>query len=309
MRSSDIGAAAFSMVGLGGYELEDDPTWPGARDVLEAAVESGIDWIDTAESYFDTANERTIAAALRDVGGTMKISSKVAPAPDGTGFRPDEVRAACEGSLERLGVERLDMYLLHWPDETGVPLEDTWTAMRRLVEDGLVLLAGLSNFDRAQIELCRSVGPVDVIQEGLSPIDHLETLELASWCASQGIGVVTYEPLANGMLAGAIDAPEDLGRVVEDYEEWPFWQRLFSPGRFERSAAVRDGMRAVADRLGCSLAQLALAWNLHQEGVSATLAGSRNPAHVRSNAEAADIVLTQDQLVELDSLIPLGPTV
>jgi aryl-alcohol dehydrogenase-like predicted oxidoreductase len=309
VRTVSIGSETFSAVGLGGYELEDDPDWPGARDVLKAAIESGIDWIDTSEVYFDKENERTIGAALRDIAGWMRISSKVGPSPDGSGFKADQIRQACQGSLDRLGIERLDMFLLHWPDEAGVSLEETWTAMRRLVEDGLVLLAGLSNFDQAQIEQCLSIGPVDVIQEGLSPIDHLETLDLSRWCNKHGIGVVTYEPLGNGMLAGAIESPEDFVRVVgEDYQKWPFWQRLFSPGKFERSVVVRDGLQAAADQIGCSLPQIALAWNLHQEGVSATLAGTRNPDHARTNAEAADIVLTQDQLIELDELIPLGPT-
>jgi aryl-alcohol dehydrogenase-like predicted oxidoreductase len=298
-----------SKVGLGGYEFEDDPDWAGARDVLAAALDAGIDWLDTSEAYFDGMNELTIGRALRDIGGEISISTKVAPAPDGTGFADGQIRKACETSLERVGVESIQMYLLHWPDGSGVPLEETWSAMRRLVDDGLVERVGLSNFDREQIERCLGVGPVDLIQEGLSPIDHLETRELARWCAERGIAVVTYEPLANGMLAGAIHAPEDFSRVVgDDYPSWPFWQRLFSPGRFEHSEAVANGMRAVADRIGCTIAQVAIAWNLHQVGVTATLAGSRNPAHVRANAAAAGITLTTDQLEELDALIPFGPT-
>jgi aryl-alcohol dehydrogenase-like predicted oxidoreductase len=181
--------------------------------------------------------------------------------------------------------------------------------MRQLVEDGAIARAGLSNFDRSQIERCLAVGPVDVIQEGLSPIDHLETRDLARWCKQQGIGVVTYEPIANGMLAGAIHRSEDLSRVVgDDYREWGFWKRLFSPGRFERSEAVRDGMQEVANEIGCSLPQLALAWNIHQDGVMATLAGTTNPEHARTNAAAADVELTDEQLAQLDALIPLGPT-
>jgi aryl-alcohol dehydrogenase-like predicted oxidoreductase len=180
--------------------------------------------------------------------------------------------------------------------------------MRRLVDDDLVTHVGVSNFDQRQLERCLRVGPVDLIQEGLSPIDHLETRELARWCSERGIAVVTYEPLGNGMLAGAIRAPEDFARVVgDDYEEWPFWQRLFSPGRFARSEEVTDGMRAVADRVGCTLAQIAIAWNLHQPGVTATLAGTRSPAHIRDDAGAASIKLTDEQLAELDALIPLGP--
>ena len=307
MRSRTIGTTSISAVGLGGYELEDDPDWPGARDVLVAALEAGIDWIDTSENYFAERNEDVIGAAMRDVGATMQISSKVAPGPHNSGFLPEQIRAACAGSLERLGVDHLDIYFLHWPDD-AVPLEETWATMRALVDEGLVRLAGLSNFSRDQIERCRAIGPVDVIQEGLSPIDHLDTLDLARWCAEQGIGVVTYEPLANGMLAGAIHAPDDFARVVPDYAEWPFWQRLFAPGRFERSEAVRDGMQAMADRLGHTLAEVALAWNLHQAGVTATLAGTRSAEHARSNAAAADIELSPDLLAELDALIPLGPT-
>jgi aryl-alcohol dehydrogenase-like predicted oxidoreductase len=308
MRSAEIGGEWFSVVGLGGFELEDDPSWPGARDVLLAAIEGGVDWIDTAEQYYDRKNETVVAAALRDVGQPMKLSSKVAPLPDGTGYEPKQIREACEGSLERLDVDHLDMFLMHYPcDSTDGP-EDSWGAMRALVDDGLTRVVGLSNFERPDVERCLSVGPVDVLQEGLSLIDHLETLELARWCEQQHIGVVTYEPLGNGMLAGAITSADDFARVVPDYQEWGFWKRLFSPGRFERSQAVADGMRAVAERLGCSLAQLALAWNLQQAGVGATLAGTRSPAHARANAAAADIILSPEDLVDLDALIPLGPT-
>ncbi len=310
METREIGTTGVhvSVVGLGGYEFEDDVGWAGARDIVEAALGAGTNWIDTSEAYFDGVNERTIAAALGDVGEEVLLSTKVAPAPDGTGFKPDRIREACAKSLERLDVEQLDIYLLHWPDG-GVPLEATWAAMRGLVDDGLVRVAGLSNFDRDQIERCLAVGPVDLIQDGLSPIDHLDHRDLFRWCEERSIGVVTYEPLGNGMLAGAIGSPEDFVRVVgEDYMEWGFWKRLFSPGKFERSQTVVGGMRAMAEGIGCSLAQLALAWNMRQSGVTATLAGSRNPVHVRENAEAASIELTDGQLAELDGLILLGPT-
>jgi aryl-alcohol dehydrogenase-like predicted oxidoreductase len=310
VETKEIGATGvhISVVGLGGFEFEDDVGWIGARDVIEAALGAGMNWIDTSEAYFEGSNERTIAAALRDLGEEVILSTKVAPAPIGTGFEPDRVRDACTKSLERLEVQRLDIYLLHLPDR-GVPLEDTWGAMRGLVDDGLARLVGLSNFDRDQIERCLAVGPVDLIQDGLSPIDHLDHRELFRWCEERSIAVVTYEPLANGMLAGAIGSPDDFVRVVgEDYREWGFWKRLFSPGKFERSQTVAEGMRAMAEGIGCTLAQLALAWNTNQPGVTATLAGSRNPLHVRENAEATSIKLTDGQLAEVDALIRLGPT-
>ena len=160
MRSVEIGGESFSVVGLGGFEFEDDPDWPGAREVLLAAIEAGIDWIYTAEQYSDRKNEIVIAAALRDVGQPMKLSSKIAPLPDGTGFEPKQIREACEGSLERLGVDRLNMYLMHYPGESNDGLEESWGAMRALVDDGLTRLVGLSNFERPEEEELEHLPPL-----------------------------------------------------------------------------------------------------------------------------------------------------
>jgi myo-inositol catabolism protein IolS len=301
----------LSVIGLGGFELGDEPGAGRVGPVLEAALDAGIDWVDTSEVYSDRANERVVGAAIASTGarGRTRIATKVAPEQSGTGFGAEQIRAACLGSIGRLGIDRIDLYFLHWPDDTGVPLEETWTAMRSLVDDGLVRAAGLSNFDREQIERCAAIGPVDAVQDGLSLIDYLEHRELFRWCRERGIAAVTFEPLANGMLTGAVTSPEQFRRVVgDDYAEWPFWQRLFAVGKFERSKTVADGMRAIAGDVGCTLAQLALAWNIHQEGVSATLAGSTNPNHVRDNAEASSIVLADEQLAELDHLVAQGPT-
>ena len=297
----------ISIVGLGAYELGGDPTDERGRHVLDASLEAGINWVDTAEAYSDGRNEPTVAAAIGPRGHRILISTKVAPPPDGSGLWPEQVRAACERSLSRLGTDHADLYFVHAPDPS-VPVEETWGAMRALVDRGLVRAAGLSNFDRDQIERCRGVGPVDVVQDCLSPIDRLENRDLFQWCFAQGISVVTYEPLANGMMTGTVTAPSDFARVVgDDYQDWGFWKRLFSPGRFERSKAVADGIRAMAQETGCTMAQLAIAWNVHQHGVTATLAGTTSPAHARENAQAASIALTGDQLARLEDLVQQGP--
>ena len=308
MRYRTIGKdVSLSVVGLGGFEFGSDPGWADGPALLDAAIDAGTNWIDTAEEYHDGLNEPAIAAAIGSRRDELLLSTKVAPKPDGSGFEPAQIRQACEKSLRLLNTDHIDVFFLHYPDD-DLPVEGTWEAMRGLVDNGLVRLVGLSNYEREVIERCQAIGPVDVVQDGLCAIDHLENRALFRWCEEQGIGVVTYEPLGNGMLAGAINGPGDFVRVVgEDYEEWPFWQRLFSPGRFERSQAVVGGMRDVAAAIGCSLAQVALAWNLHQPGVSAALAGSTNADHVRDNAKAGDIELTDAQLAELDALIPLGP--
>jgi aryl-alcohol dehydrogenase-like predicted oxidoreductase len=298
---------AISIVGLGGYELGGEAGGERERQVLDAALESGINWVDTAETYSEGRNEPTVAAAIGRRRDRILISTKVGPEPDGTGLRPEQARAACRASLTRLNTDHVDLYFVHWPDR-AVPVEETWGAMRGLVDEGLVRAAGLSNFDRSDIERCRAVGPVDVVQECLSPIDGLGNRELFAWCAAEGTGVVTYEPLANGMMTGTVRSPTDFAPVVgDDYQEWGFWKRLFSHGRFERSKAVADGIRDLAGRIGCTMAQLAIAWNIHQRGVTAVLAGTTSAGHAKENAAAASIALTGDQLDELEALVRRGP--
>lgn len=135
--------------------------------------------------------------------------------------------------------------------------------------------------------------------------------DLIRWCGERGIGVLSYGPLAYALLTGAVGTRTSFDatdfRSGSD-ESSDFWQTLYAPGRIERSLAVVDAMRPIADRLGISLAQLALAWNIHQPGVTSAIAGSRNPEHVRSNAAAGDIRLDEATLAELEAILPLGPT-
>jgi aryl-alcohol dehydrogenase-like predicted oxidoreductase len=167
---------------------------------------------------------------------------------------------------------------------------------------------GVSNFDRALLERCLTVRHVDSLQQEFSML-ALEDRELIRWCGEQGIGVVSYGPLAYGLLTGAISAETSFDRsdFRSGNEEWDFWQKLFAPGKLERSLAVVDGLRPIAERLGCGVAQLALAWNVHQPSVTAAIAGSRNPEHVRSNAAAGDLELDAATLAELEALLALGP--
>jgi aryl-alcohol dehydrogenase-like predicted oxidoreductase len=139
---------------------------------------------------------------------------------------------------------------------------------------------------------------------------NLENRELVRWCGQQGIGVVAYGPLAYGLLTGALTAETRFAEkdFRSGHEESDFWQKLFAPGKIERSLDVVEAMRPIAERLGATVAQLALAWNVHQPGVTAAIAGSRNSAHVRSNATAGDLGLDEAALSELDAVLSLGPS-
>jgi len=305
----------ISVLGYGAWEAGAGSEWgdaPPADRIVEAirtVLETGINWIDTAEVYGEGRSEEMVALAITGHRDEVLLATKVAPQPDGSGFRPEQVRRACIESLRRLRTGHLDLYQLHWPDDTGVPLEDTWGEMAALVDEGLVRAIGVSNFDRALIERCEAVRHVDSLQQELSML-QLEDRELVAWCATNGTGVLSYGPLAYGLLTGAIgpDTRFDETDFRSGTDEWDYWRKLFAPGKIERSLAVVDAMRPVAERLGCTVGQLALAWNVHLLGVTAAIAGSRNPDHVRTNAEAGDIRLDAATLDDLERAITLGPS-
>ncbi|HJY32917.1 MAG TPA: aldo/keto reductase, partial [Actinomycetota bacterium] len=294
-------------IGFGAWEAGGGSEWgqsPPEEQVLQAirtVFETGIDWIDTAEVYGRGRSEELVARAIAGRRDEVMIATKVAPQPDGSGFRAAQVRSACEGSLRRLGTDHVDLYQLHWPDERGVPVEETWGAMAALLDDGLVRCIGVSNFDRALIERCEAIRHVDSLQQEFSML-RLEDRDLIGWCGEQGTGVLSYGPLAYGLLTGAITSETrfEAGDFRGSEEEGG---SLFARGNRERNLALVEGLRPIAERLGITLAQLALAWNVAQPGVTAAIAGSRNPDHVRSNAVAGDAKLDEATLSELEAVL------
>ena len=169
MRMRRLGANGpeLSVIGLGAWEAGGD-AWganPADQEVVRAfhaGFDAGITWVDTAEVYGKGVSERLVGSALVGRREDLIVATKVGPSPEGTGFRPEQVRAACDASLARLGIDAIDVYQLHWPDETGVPVEETWGAMAELVTAGKVRAIGVSNFDQDLLERClpiHHVGP------------------------------------------------------------------------------------------------------------------------------------------------------
>jgi aryl-alcohol dehydrogenase-like predicted oxidoreductase len=314
VKTSPIGRSGVSVspVGLGGFELGpyagEEPDVSRTAGVIDAALESGVNWLDTSENYLDTHNETLIGAALARQRSEMVVASKVAPSGGGSGpgsgFRRDQVHAACHASLRRLGREQIDIYFLHWPDKTGVPLEETWGAMAELVEEGLVRAIGLSNYSIEDVERCHAQRPVDAVQDGLNLIDYLDNRAAFTRYAELGIAVTLFDVLSSGILT-----ERTRGQVLATWETFTamgFRHPLLAPDKVDRSFGVADGLRPIAKCLGATVAQVAIAWVLHQPGVTAALAGTRSPSRARENADAARLDLT-DSLREIEELISLGP--
>ncbi|MBW3594061.1 MAG: aldo/keto reductase [Actinobacteria bacterium] len=297
-----------SVVGFGAWEagggiwgdVPDDQT----IEAMRVAVDAGITWIDTAEVYGNGRSEELVGRALQ--GLDALVFTKVAPQGAGTGFRPEQVKDAARKSLGRLQRDVIDLYQLHWPDPS-IPVEDTWGAMADLVDEGLVRYIGVSNFDRELIERCEKIRHVDSLQPHFSMLHQAGRYRFFPFCKENGTGVIAYGPLAGSLLTGTITMETEF-----DDSDWRsgktpgtagYYQEFFAPGVKEKNLEKVERLKKVAERLGISMPQLALAWVFHQEGVTGAIAGSRSPSHVRDNAGAGTITLSANDLEEVDKIL------
>jgi aryl-alcohol dehydrogenase-like predicted oxidoreductase len=298
----------ISVVGYGAWEAGGDMWGPNESDAavvaaIQAAIGAGMNWIDTAEVYGDGRSEELVARAIAGSREEVHLFTKVAPRPAGSGFRPDQVKAALRGSLARLGTDRVDLYQLHWPDGS-VPVEETWGAMADLQDEGMARHIGVSNFDRPLIERCAAIRHVEAVQNEFSLLHQEDARRLLPWLAGQGTGYLAYGPLAYGLLTGAIRT--DTTFHPRDWRSGGMgmgaYGRLFSRRRLQANLDNVDRLRSIAERLGASLAALALRWVVDQPGVTAAIAGSRNPDHVTANAAAGDLRLDEETLREIEAI-------
>jgi aryl-alcohol dehydrogenase-like predicted oxidoreductase len=298
----------ISVVGYGGWEAGGD-MW-GANEsedavvtAIRSALDAGMTWIDTAEVYGRGKSEDLVGKAVAGRRDEVLIFTKLAPKPAGSGFLPEQVKTGIRRSLERLGTDHVDLYQLHWPDPS-VPVEDTWAAMAQIQDEGLAHRIGVSNFDRRLVEPCLSIRHVDSVQNEFSLFRQDDRKRLLPWLQDHGVGYLAYGPVAFGMLTGAVR--EDTTFPQGDWRSGSMgmssYDRLFAPRVRPANLAKVDRLGRIAERLGTSVATLALRWVVEQPGVTAAIAGSRNPAHIRTNASAGDLRLDEQTLREIEAI-------
>src|SRR5690606_30466974 len=228
-----------------GWGPQDDDA---ALDAMRHALDLGINWIDTAATYGLGHAEVLVGRLLREVPeadrpfvftkGGMVWDEANPKAPPVKTLEPASIRRECEASLRRLGVERIDLYQFHFPDEAGVPIEDSWGEMVRLVEEGKVRWAGVSNFDVALLERCEAIRHVDSIQPPFSAIRRQAATEIA-WAAAHGTGVIVYSPMESGLLTErwSLDRVQRL-----DPDDWRRRSPRFRSPEVEKNLALRDAL-------------------------------------------------------------------
>jgi aryl-alcohol dehydrogenase-like predicted oxidoreductase len=272
--------------------------------VLHRAIEIGVNFIDTAD-HNNGNNEELLAKALKGRRGDVVLTTKFGnlrgqPWADGREVegRPDYVAWACENSLRRLGTDYIDLYYLHRVDPRA-PIEDTVGAMARLVEQGKVRHIGLSEAGSQTLRRANAVHPVTAVQSEYSLWTRDYEADTIPAARELGIGYVAYYALGRGFLGGAFKDFSQLGEK-EAKRRGP----RFHEENFHHNAALLQKLQGVADAKKCTVAQLALAWILHQGDFFVPIPGTYEIGHLEANAAAAEIRLTTEELAAVDRIFP-----
>jgi aryl-alcohol dehydrogenase-like predicted oxidoreductase len=264
-----------------------------AFGIMDTAWANGLHWFDTADAYGGGTSERLIGTwrAERMPDGlvlTTKVFHSTRGEAGDVGLAPDRIRRQLEGSLERLGVEQVDLYLAHEPDD-AVPLGETVTAFEELRSEGLIGAWGLSNYDAAALRKALEIAQPAIVQNSFSLLDRGDERDMIPLCAERGIAYVPFSPLAGGWLTGKDrrdQACPDGSRMTQ------------RPGPYEhlRTDAVFDGLDRLAEKaqeLGVDMATLAFAWVLTHPGVSGAVCGPMRPEHLEPIFAARDLALAE----------------
>jgi len=294
-----VGGVGLGCVGMSAEYNPADIDDDRSLAVLARAVELGVTLFDTADAYGPFANERLLGRGLAGHGSEVVIATKVGLVMDGLDARrradPAHIRASCEGSLRRLGVDAIDLYYLHRVDPV-VPLEESWGAMAELVAAGKARALGLCEVTTSQLDRARAIHPVSAVQSELSLWTRGPLNAVVPWCAAHGAAFVAYAPLGRGYLTGTVL------RAAFQPDDIRFANPRFTAGAIERNRALLAIIRLVARRHGATLAQVAIAWTLAQGQHVLAIPGTKRISYLEENCAAAHLELTGEDLATLDAI-------
>jgi aryl-alcohol dehydrogenase-like predicted oxidoreductase len=298
-----VGFGAWAIGGGGwdwGWGAQDDDDSIAA---IQRALDLGVNWIDTAAQYGFGHSEEVVARALEGVDPRPLVFTKGGQ-PEGPNrstvqtLKRDSLRREVEGSLQRLRVEALDLYQIHWPipDEE---IEEGWSTFAELKEEGLVRHIGVSNFSVAQLERAEAIAPVETLQPPYSLLDRDVEDDVLPWCREHGLGVIVYSPMASGMLTGKMTR-ERIERLPDD--DWRSKSDAFREPQLSRNLELVERLRHVGERHGVEPGAVAVAWALHNPAVHGAITGFRRPDQVEPIVAAADLELDERDVDELGAV-------
>jgi aryl-alcohol dehydrogenase-like predicted oxidoreductase len=301
-----VGLGTWAMGG-GGWQW----AWGPQHDedsiaALRRGLDLGCNWIDTAAGYGLGRSEEIVGRAVAGRRDEVIIATKCGLVWDEgctdlyARLEAKSVRAECEASLKRLGVEVIDLYQIHWPTDED-HLEEAWSTIADLIREGKLRYAGVSNFSMEQIKRVQAIHPVASLQPPYSMLNRGVETELLDYCAAKDIGVVAYSPMGSGLLTGkytralVASLPDDDWRKDRNPD--------FQEPALEANLALIEGLQPIAERNGKTLAQLAIAWVLRRPEVTAAIVGVRRPSHIEETVMAGDWELSPDDTAEIEALL------
>jgi aryl-alcohol dehydrogenase-like predicted oxidoreductase len=293
----------ISAIGLGGMAMTDiygRADEGEAIATVHAALDSGLNFIDTSDAYGNGKNEEMLGRALKGRRDKAVIATKFGNLGNAVNGRPEYVIEACDKSLKRLGIDTIDIYFQHRVDG-DVPIEDTVGAMKKLVEQGKVRFLGLSEAGSETIRRAHKVHPIAALQTEYSLWTRFVEDDILPTCRKLGIGFVAYSPLGRGMLTGSIAGAASLAEN-DRRKDHP----RFQAANIDRNVTIVRPFVEIARKKGCSPAQLALAWLLHQGNDIVPIPGTKRRTHLADNIKAVDIVLGTDEVAEIGRSISPG---
>jgi aryl-alcohol dehydrogenase-like predicted oxidoreductase len=310
MQTTQLGTTGLEItrVGFGAWAIggaDYDWGW-GAQDddesiaAIHHALDLGVNWIDTAAQYGFGHSEEVVGRALQGLDRRPYVFTK-AGQPEGPGrttlqtLKRDSLLREVEGSLQRLGVDAIDLYQIHWPipDEE---IEEGWSTFAELKEQGVARHIGVSNFDVEQLRRAQQLAPVETLQPPYSLVSREVEDEILPFAEQEGIGVIVYSPMASGLLSGKMTRERIAGLPDDD---WRKTSPRFQEPELSRNLALVDRLRTVADRHGATAGAVAVAWTLRNPAVDGAIVGFRRPDQVDPLISAAGLELTDEDVAEL----------
>jgi len=275
-----------------------------AIGAILAAMEAGINWIDTAPAYGLGHSEELVAKALGQTNHKPIIATKCGilwndKKQKVTCLKKESVRTECHNSLKRLNVEVIDLYQMHWPDPEE-DVDEAWEEMLKLADEGKVRYLGVCNFNVGQLERICKMGPVVSLQPPYSMLHREAEDELLEYCARHKMGVVAYSPMQRGLLTGKFSPQRFAGLAPDDHRRR---NPDFLEPRFSATLELVECLKNIAERNSRTCAQLAVSWVLRRDEITAAIVGARRPEQIIETAPASDWDLGKEDIEEIEKLL------
>lgn len=308
LRLSTIGLGTWAMGGgewKMGWGPQDDKASIAA---VHAALDQGINWIDTAAIYGHGRSEQVVGKAIKGIRDSVIIATKCGRVWEGDSLeigkslRADSIRREVEASLKRLDIEVIDLYQLHWP-EPDAEIEEGWGTIADLIQEGKIRYGGVSNFNIEQLKRAQAIHPITSLQPPYSMLRREIEKDIIGYCEANQIGVIAYSPMQAGLLTGKFDK-ERAAKLPES--DWRSRHPFFNEPQLSINLKIVEKLKVIASHKNISLPQLSLAWVLRHDTMTSAIVGARSPQQIKETAKASGITLTQNEINHIETILIAG---